>query len=70
MTVQELNQEQYKELCQAYITEFWSNFEDGTSSPSYADLTCADELVAEDVIYRHYDGINFTEDDFFCSREV
>ena len=70
MTVQELNQEQYKELCQRYITEFWFDGEHGTTSPSYEDLACADELVSEDVIYRHYDGINFTEDDFFCSREV
>ena len=70
MTVQELNQEQYKELCQRYITEFWTDLEEGTNSPSYYELACADELVAEDVIYRYYDGINFTEDDFFCSKEV
>lgn len=70
MTVRELNQEQYKELCQMYITDFWTDFEDGTTSPSYHDLACADELVSEDVIFRHYDGINFTEDDFFCGKEV
>ena len=38
MTVQELNQEQYKELCQRYITEFWTDFEHGTQSPSLDDL--------------------------------
>lgn len=69
MTVQELSREQYKELCQSYITEFWTDFEEGTTSPSYYDLAYADELVAEDIIYSHYDGINFTEDDFFCSKE-
>ena len=67
MTVRELSHEQYKELCQAYITEFWSDNEDGTSSPSYYELACADELVAEDVIYNYYDGINFTDDDFSCT---
>lgn len=70
MTVQELNQEQYKELCQRYITEFWTDLEDETTSPSYNDLAHADELVAEDVIYRYYAGINFTEEDFFCGKEA
>jgi hypothetical protein len=69
MTVRELNQEQYKELCQAYITEFWTDDEEGSNSPSYDDLIHADELVTEDVIYRYYEGITFTEDDFFCSKE-
>lgn len=68
MTVRELNQEQYKELCQDYITRFWTDYENGITSPSCHDLTHADELVAEDVIYRYYDGIEFTEDDFFCSK--
>ena len=64
MTVRELNREQYKELCQRYITEFWTDLEDGTMSPSWEDLACADELVAEDVIYDYYDGIDFVEEDF------
>lgn len=63
-TVQELNQEQYKQLCQAYITEFWTDSEHGTTSPSWYDLAYADELVSKDVIYRHYDGVYFTEEDF------
>ena len=68
MTVQELNREQYKELCQAYITEFWTDDAHGTRSPSMGELDCADELVSEDVIYSHYEGINFVEEDFFCSK--
>ena len=69
MTVQELNREQYKELCQAYITEFWTDDAHGTKSPSMSELACADELVAEDVIYRYYAGVNFVPDDFSCSVE-
>ena len=69
MTVEELSPEQYKELCQAYITEFWVDNEDGTSSPSYYDLAYADKLVTQDVIYRYYDGVNFTDDDFSCTAE-
>ena len=67
MTVEELSPEQYKELCQAYITEFWIDDEDGTDSPSYYDLAVADELVDPMVIHIHYDGINFTNDDFSCT---
>lgn len=69
MTVRELNRDQYKQVCQDYITRFWTDDEYGTSGPSMSELACADELVSEDVIFRSYDGINFTEDDFFCSKE-
>ena len=54
MTVRELNREQYKELCQDYITRFWTDFEKETTSPYWGDLACADELVSEDIIYNHY----------------
>lgn len=69
MTVRELNPEQYKELCQNYITQFWTDIDDETDSPSWGDLACADELVSEDIIYKYYDGIVFTEDDFSCGKE-
>ena len=69
MTVRELNPEQYKELCQNYITQFWTDLGDETDSPSWGDLACADELVSEDIIYKYYDGIVFTEDDFSCGKE-
>ena len=67
MTVRELNTEQYKELCQAYITEFWVDDAHGTKAPSYYDLACADELVDENIIFDHYDGICFVPEDFACS---
>lgn len=68
MTVRELNSAQYKELCQAYITEFWTDDEHETTSPSYYELACADELVDQEIIYNHYDGINFVPEDFGCSK--
>lgn len=64
LTVKDLNSEQYKQLCQNYITEFWTDFESDTKSPSLNDLMVADELVSEDVIYRYYDGVVFTNEDF------
>ena len=69
MTIQELNQDQYKELCQRYITEFWTDSEHGTTSPSLGELACADELVDPNIIYDYYTWINFVEEDFFCSKE-
>lgn len=67
MTVEELSPEQYKELCQSYITEFWSDDENRTEGPSYYGFAVADELVDPMVICNHYDGVTFSDDDFFCS---
>lgn len=62
MTVQELNEIQYKQLCQRYIIEM---FGFKGEEPSYYDLAYADELVFRDIIYSYYEGINFVQDDFF-----
>ena len=69
MTVQELNREQYKELCQDYITHFWFDYEGKTSGPSWYELARADELVDRNIIYNYYEGINFVPEDFSCSME-
>lgn len=69
MNVFELNRAQYIELCQSYIAEFWTNDEFGCCSPSLDDLIRADELVSPATIYAYYSGIDFTEDDFFCSSD-
>ena len=68
MTVYELNAQQYKELCQAYLSNFWVDNENGTTSPSYHDLACADELVDPQIIYDYYDGVDFVEEDFSCNN--
>lgn len=67
MTSRELSSEQYKELCQRYITDNWTDSVKNTISPAYDDLVNADELVAEDVIHDYYEGVVFTNDDFFCT---
>lgn len=64
MKVSELNQDQYKELCQHYISNFWSDSTEGSTSPSYYELACADELVDRTIIENYYAGINFVEEDF------
>ena len=34
------------------------------SEPSWDDLAAADEIVPDDVIFDHFDGYVFTDDDF------
>lgn len=67
MTSRDLSPDQFKELCQRYITDNWTDSVNNTTSPSYDDLANAEELVAEDVIHDYYEGVVFTNDDFFCT---
>ena len=69
MTVQELNREQLNELKQVYACQLADCGEDEeVMGVSYKELTDA-SFIPDDVIFNHYDGINFTEDDFFCGKE-
>lgn len=69
MNIYELNERQYLELCQDYITRFWVDDEYGSNSPSFNDLIHADELVDPTVIIKYYEGIDFVEDDFLCNKD-
>lgn len=60
------------ELKQNYLTELAENgeysevMETEYDEPSISDYAEADTIIPDDVIFEHYDGINFTADDFFC----
>lgn len=56
MTVRELTRDQLDQLKQAYICELMAD-------PSWGDLTDAQDLP-NDIIFEHYDGIEFVDDDF------
>ena len=62
MTVRELSRDQLNELKQAYAARLAETGEE----ISYGELVEATE-IPDDVIFNHYDGILFTDDDFFCS---
>ena len=62
MTVRELSRDQLNELKQAYAARLAETGEE----ISYGELVEAIE-IPDDVIFNHYDGILFTDDDFFCS---
>lgn len=61
MKVTELTKDQLDELKQAYACK--RNGEEGIS---YGELIEA-ELIPDEVIFEHYAGITFTEDDFFAT---
>lgn len=63
MKVQELNKVQLEELKQRYYTEKNENV-------SYGELADIDNLVSDKEIFEEYEGIEFTEDDFFSSENL
>ena len=74
MTIKELSKDQLHELKEIYLMKL---ADEGTfaevmdvdyDEPSYGDLSNADDIVPDDVIFREYDGIDFVEDDFFCTN--
>ena len=76
MDVRDLSREQIVELKCNYMTELVNegSFAEimgvDYDEPSYWDLANADEIVPDDVIFEHYDGVYFVEDDFFCTSLV
>ena len=77
MTVRELNHEQFDELKSKlyyqfrYDTDHRDEFKDIFTEREQAFLlhvnTCYWEIPNE-MVFKAYDGINFTEDDFFCGK--
>ena len=76
MDVLELSREQLVELKQNYLTQlanegsFAEVLDVDYDSPSYNDLQNADEIVPDDVVFKNYEGIDFTNEDFFCTANV
>ena len=73
MTVYELSSEQMLELKQQYLEmladegNYASVLNVDYDEPSQHDLSFADEIVPDDIIFTHYEGIDFVPDDFFCT---
>ena len=65
MTVHDLSRDQLVELKQNFIS-LWI---DGQEPVSYDVLMDADELIPDETIFEAYEGIFFTENDFFCSAK-
>lgn len=65
MTVYDLNREQLDELKQNYICQLEECDGDVVS---YGDLANSVD-ISDSVIFNHYGGIVFSEDDFFAGKE-
>lgn len=59
MEVKELTRDQIIELKQRMLTE--------EKDVSYGELLAADVIVPDKAVYEHFAGIDFVEDDFFCT---
>lgn len=76
MDVRDLSREQLVELKCDYMTEltnegiFAEIMNRDYDSPSYWDLANADEFVSDEVIFEHYSGTDFVNDDFFCTADI
>lgn len=64
MTVRELNRDQLTELKQRMIDD--EIYEKEGRGASYGELAEA-ESVPDEKVFERYDGIEFAEDDFFCT---
>lgn len=65
MTVRELSAEQLEELKQTYLDQHI--YELYGRSASLYELLYADETVPNREVYEFYEGIVFTDDDFWCT---
>lgn len=74
MNVTDLTREQLIELKQNYLSELDGSGElkevAGLDSLGYDELARADEIVSDELIFEHYGGVSFVDDDFAkCSEE-
>lgn len=70
MSVHDLNREQLIELKCDYMVQLVNEgtFREVTNSdcdePSYGHYANADEIIPDDMIFEHYEGYVFTDEDF------
>lgn len=70
MDVRDLSREQLTQLKGHYLCQladeglFAEMFGVDYDFPSWHDMAYADEIVPDDVIFRNYEGVCFTEEDF------
>jgi hypothetical protein len=63
MTVRELSTEQFAELKETY---YYQLLETGDKDEILGENSVASD-IPDETVYEHYDGTEFTTDDFFCT---
>lgn len=61
MGVRELSRDQFEELKFDYYCELFDE-----KSELLDGITCSDE-IPDEMVYKHFDGVQFVPDDFCCS---
>lgn len=64
MTVRQLNRDQLTELKQRMVND--EIYESEGRTPSYGELAEA-ESVPDEKVFEKYEGVEFSNDDFFCT---
>ena len=71
--VDELTREELIELKEAYMCElvnegtYGETFGVEWNEPSWGEIAASDELVPDEVVFEHYSGVSFVDEDFFCN---
>ncbi len=64
--VQDLTREELDELKQSYICVM----KEGSDESAYwDDLAEAPDCISDETLFEYYDGMVFTDDDFWCNLE-
>lgn len=63
MSTYDLTPGQMEELKQEFLSR---EYETMGVAPSYGELLAASETVSDECIHEEYEGVIFSEDDFFC----
>lgn len=59
--VEQLTRNELDELKQSYVSA-------NVDNPSWGELDDSTE-IPDEVIFKYYGGVSFTEDDFFCKQD-
>lgn len=65
MYVEELNREQIDQLKESYAAQLYDTGDYKDIGISYNELLNSHVSIPDDIIFEHYAGISFSEDDFF-----
>lgn len=69
MHVTELSREELDELKYQYVDQLYDAGEyDDVIGIGYGEIVDALD-IPDDIVFAHYDDIDFTEDDFFCNAK-
>jgi hypothetical protein len=63
-TVRELNQDELNELKQNYAT---ARAEEAGEQLSYGELADSVNIISNEIMFVHHEGMSFVKDDFFCN---